>query len=87
MVRRIGWMLLLLGAVGWMAAECPVRRTPPSAGGQTEWRRTLDGWERASWLRAEVPVHRPALHPSVVGLLELFLSVGALAVFRQEAAE
>ena len=49
----------------------------------TDWRRTRDGWEHSSrWtFRCE---HRAAtLHPIVVGLLELFLSVAALIAFSE----
>jgi hypothetical protein len=33
------------------------------------WRRTVNGWERPTWLHRPVEFRRPALHPAAVGLL------------------
>lgn len=81
-MRRIGWFLVFLVGVGWLASQ--VRLTDPYAasGGEPHcWRRTRDGWEQATWLAPETATGDPALHPSVVGLLQLLLSVSALIVF------
>ena len=83
-MRWIGWILLILAAVGLLAAVVPPPGAPSSAAGGPVWRRTVEGWQRADWLTAEVPHWRPDLHPCVVGLLELFLSIAALAVFPQK---
>ena len=48
------------------------------------WRRTVDGWERADlWAinQAALPVQTPAsqpLHPLVVAMLQVVISIGAL---------
>jgi len=86
-VRWIGWLLLLLAAIGLVAAAIASGETPPTGGDDVAWRRTVDGWQRAGWLAAEIPLWRPALHPWVVGTLELLLSVAALAAFPQRAVE
>ncbi|MHC4398235.1 MAG: hypothetical protein ACYTG0_00990 [Planctomycetota bacterium] len=49
------------------------------------WRRTRYGWQWARWLVEESPVRRPSLHPAVVGLLQLFLSVFALVAIPSRA--
>lgn len=81
-MRRIGWLVLLLAAFGWLAAESPppADQRPPA---DLSWRRTRDGWQRATWLADPIPVHRPALHPAVVGTLELLLSMTALVAFAE----
>jgi hypothetical protein len=53
---------------------------------ETVWRRTRDGWEPAGWLTPPVRAHKPALHPVVVGLLELLLAVTALVAGSRSAA-
>jgi hypothetical protein len=78
-MRWLGWLLVLLILIGWAASELP----PPGETRQPErpidcWRRTRDGWERASWLLPPVTAHRPSLHPAVVGLFEMLLSIAAL---------
>ena len=85
-MRWIGWLLLLLVAVGWLAAEVPLSGTPPATGLQTDWRRTRDGWQRMNWLSEEVPLRRPALHPGLVALFVLLLSVTALVAFSTSTA-
>ena len=81
-MRWFGWVLLLLMAVGWLACEIPFSRTPSAPPRQLDcWRRTPRGWEQADWLAPEIPERCPALHPGVVGLLELLVSVTALAAF------
>ena len=81
-MRWCGWFLLILVAVGWAASEVELPEKPASSARELDcWRRTRDGWERVTWLRPQIPPRRPALHPSVVGLLELLLSVTALVAF------
>jgi len=56
---------------------------PVLAGGSTSqtgptglglWRRTRQGWEKATWLGPAAP-HEPALHPLVVTALEILLAL------------
>ena len=80
-MRLIGWLLAILVVICWLASEVSLPRRPAASGREPDcWRRTRDGWEEASWVTPEISVRRPALHPSVVGLLELFLSMSALIV-------
>jgi len=77
----VGFFLLLV-AVGWLACEIRLPETTAATGASLDsWRRTRDGWEHASWLTAQTRSPAPALHPAVVGLLELFLSLAALVAF------
>ena len=94
-MRLVGWFFVLLMVLGWLAAELPLDGTssdgrreevsraghPPGVALQDDWRRTRDGWERRSWWTPKSPVRRPALHPMVVVLLEVFLTLGALIAF------
>jgi hypothetical protein len=52
-----------------------------------DWRRTREGWQRAEWLMPSAAQRQPALHPSVVAMLELLLSIGALAAFPARGRE
>ena len=45
---------------------------------KTPWRRTVDGWEHTSRWTPEAGARPPALHPVVVGLLEMLLALAAL---------
>ncbi len=80
-MRLVGLLLLILVGLLWLASEAPLAAPQPSAETPTGWRRTAEGWELASlW-----PLHRaprePALHPAVVGLLQLLLAATALVAF------
>ena len=50
---------------------------------ETAWRRTRDGWERPSRWTFHRKSRPPALHPIVVGLLEMFLASTALIAFSE----
>lgn len=81
-MRWVGWLVFLLLALGWLAAEMPLGSTRPN---QTlgAWRRTVDGWERPDWAMLRGEVHRPPLHPLVVGLLEgLLVCIGLIGLSR-----
>ena len=50
---------------------------------ETAWRRTRGGWERPSRWTFHRKSRPPALHPIVVGLLEMFLASAALIAFSE----
>jgi hypothetical protein len=79
-LRWIGWLSLWLFALGWLAAELPLEKARPGDT-LTQWRRTVDGWERAAWLMPPASSPCPTLHPLVVGLLQAFLTLAALIAF------
>ena len=88
-VRLIAWLLLILLGLCWLAAAVPVAETgqnPPDRPKDDGWRRTIDGWEhRSSWVQH----HRSdsaGLHPAVVGLLQLQLSLAALIGFSRKTS-
>jgi len=84
-MRWILPLLLLIAGVGFLAAELPcseqyrVEKNRPVAEISSDWRRTAEGWRRASsW--TELPAaHAPALHPAIVGSFQL-LSVLAVSL-------
>ena len=86
-MRDYVWLLVLLAFVGWLATEVPLPETPAAADRPSDcWRRTPDGWQRATWLARQTPARRPALHPGVVGLFELLATLAALVAFPSGAA-
>ena len=42
------------------------------------WRRTREGWQRMELVRPAIQYRRPALHPAVVGSLEILLTMTAM---------
>lgn len=80
-VRWIGWIIMLLMTVGWAAAELPLAEPSCAGLAATDWRYTSEGWQRPTWLDASIPTRRPALHPGVIGALQLLLSLMALVAF------
>jgi len=86
-MRDYVWLLVLLAVVGWLATEVPLPETPAAADRPLDcWRRTPDGWQRATWLVRQTAARRPALHPAVVGLFELLACLAALIAFPTGAA-
>jgi hypothetical protein len=80
-VQRIGWILLVLVVLGWVASELP-SQPPATATPATVWRRTRDGWEHQDRVLTR-PTHHPPLHPVVIATLEILLTATAmLAVSR-----
>jgi len=80
-VRRIGWLSLLLLALGWFVSEMPLPDLQSGETLDTPWRRTCDGWEHSTWWSQAAATRQPALHPIVVALLEMFLALAALIAF------
>ena len=54
-----------------------------AVGSDTSWRRTRDGWERSSQWALRQKSRAPAVHPIVVGLLEILLACAALIGFSE----
>lgn len=77
-MRFIGWLLFFLVGLGWLGSEVRLADTHPPTVCETPWRRTCDGWELPSRWPPLAAADRPALHPVVVGLLEVLLSAAAL---------
>jgi hypothetical protein len=75
-VRRIGWILLILFLLGWVASEVPCQGPEPLPA--TVWRRTRDGWEHRDWVLPPREPYRPALHPLVIAAMEVLLSATAM---------
>ena len=85
-MRLIGWFLLLLVALIWLASELPADK--PSSGGElaANWRRTTQGWEQLAVLATNSPAVVPTLHPATVGSLEILLVLVAMVAFSSAPA-
>ena len=85
-MRWIGWLaLILLGGI-WLAGLLPDGPVEVPQQGPDLWRRTVDGWERATWLSPPPPPHRKALHPLVVAVLQWLLAALVLLAFSRKAS-
>ena len=77
LVQKIGWILAILCAGSWLASEIDlpgdVQNAP--AREETAWRRTVDGWEKVNEWTFAIEKSPPLLHPGVMGLLMLTLSL------------
>ena len=81
-VKWIGLGLLLVIAAGWTASSISLSwLAPANSLTPWDWRRTRNGWQQAEWLMPPPVQQKPTLHPSVVAMLELLLSIGGLAAF------
>ena len=80
-MRLIGWFLLLLVGLIWLASELPADK--PSSGGElaANWRRTTQGWEQLALPATDSPAAVPTLHPAAVEALEILLVLGAMVAF------
>ena len=76
---RIGGLLLLLVAVGWLASELPPTGSASSDGLAADWRRTAQGWQRLPMAECDATIRQPSLHPLAAASLELFFALGAAA--------
>ena len=78
-VLKIGWLLAILCAACWWASEVRLPGEVQNVPAQDEsvWRRTVDGWEKANDWTFAIDNSPPALHPSVLGLLMVTLSLSA----------
>jgi len=89
-VRSIRWLIIVLCVLPWLASGT-VTGAPRTVGRAVAiedmsggWRRTREGWERIELFRPVIQYRRPALHPAVVGSLEILLTMTAmLALSRQ----
>ncbi len=77
-MRLIVCLLLLLLGVGWLVSEIELAAAPAIDNSDTGWRRTRDGWERQSSWAPEQPARKPALHPALIGTIQILFTVAAL---------
>jgi hypothetical protein len=77
-VRQVAWLLILLGAISWLACILPgpepVHSHVPDALGS--WRRTATGWEENTTWTKPVASDLPGLHPLAAAALLLAGAVG-----------
>ena len=84
-VRRFRWLIIALFVLPWLASEAiaPLAATEDMSG---SWRRTRQGWQRVECFQPPIPYRRPALHPGVVGALEVLLTMTAMLALSAERA-
>jgi hypothetical protein len=80
-MRLIGWLLLLLIGLNWLASQLPSSTQTSSSGLAANWRRTVNGWERLPLPATEGPTAAPAIHPALLGMLEILATLAAMKVF------
>lgn len=81
-MQRIGWILLILFLLGWVASEVPCQG--PDSQPATVWRRTRDGWEHRDRVLPAPEPYRPALHPVVIAAMEVLLSATAMLALTRD---
>jgi hypothetical protein len=76
-VQKIGWILAVLCALCWIASDINLPGEPQAAPAQNEsiWRRTADGWENVNDWTFAIEKSPPVLHPGVMALLMVILSL------------
>jgi hypothetical protein len=86
-VHKIGWILAILCAVSWLASEInlPGNTQNSAAQEETAWRRTADGWENVNDWAFPIEISPPALHPCVMSLLMVAISL-SVAIAKKEPA-
>jgi hypothetical protein len=86
-VQKIGWIVAILCAVSWLASEInlPGEVQTAPAREETGWRRTAEGWENVNDWTFAIEKSTPALHPCVMGLLMVALSL-AVGIAKKEPA-
>ena len=80
-MRLVGWLFLALVGFAWVASEVPLSGDTPQPSYEVAWRRTAHGWEKPTAWHDKPAPHRPALHPMVVALLQVLLTLAALIAF------
>lgn len=82
-MRWVGWILALILAVGWLASEIPPYRTSVPIRGESPraHAQVIRGQAHSSFLQQQ-----PRLHPLVVALEQVLLSLLALIAFPAGAA-
>ena len=83
-MQRIGWIVALLIAAGWVASEIPANPSDGHNAVASAWRRTSEGWQQHSQVAPSRPRTPPPLSPLVVAGLELLLAGMALLAFSPE---
>lgn len=79
-MRTVVILSLMCGMAGLVVRRSGPPQPPKAAPGESQWRRTADGWEKT-------PLRRPPLvaarvpHPGLVAALQGMLSVAALLAF------
>lgn len=82
-MRSIGWVMVVLLAASWVAAELPPMVASKPVVDQNLWRRTSNGWERADWLLPEPATPPLWLHPGSLVVLQVSVSVIGLRLAGQ----
>jgi len=87
-LRRIGWLLVFVVGLLWLVEELPPSLDSAQPGGDANWRRTRDGWERLDPIAppAATP-SSPTLHPVLLAVAQVLLSLFALVAWGRAASQ
>ena len=78
---RIRLLAVGLFVFTWLAGAAATPLTGAEAG-LDSWRQTRQGWQRSEdFLAPPLEYRRPALHPLVMGSMEILLTVTAMLTF------
>ncbi len=80
-MRSALWILAVPLVCCWLLIQWRVDGPSTAVPADDLWRRTCDGWEKATWLEPDPGPLNHALHPSVVAAMMTLLSVTALVAF------
>ena len=83
-VRRFRWLIIAVFVLPWLASEAAAPAAVASEDMSGGWRRTREGWQRIELFRPAIQYRRPALHPAVVGSLEVLLTMTAMLALSSE---
>lgn len=78
-MRAVALILTVLFVLGWIASIVPSSKSTPAL--ESTWRRTVNGWEKGTWLSPGPSEQVPALHPVALGVLQTLFSVLAFVLF------
>jgi hypothetical protein len=89
LVQKIGWIIAVICILSWIASEIKLPADDAKAVAVAEefvWRRTAEGWEKIDEWTYELNNTPPLLHPGVMALFMITLTLG-VGVAKIESAK
>jgi hypothetical protein len=76
-MRFLVGLFIVLASMAWLARQWPSDPASQSGVAASPWRHTVGGWEKLD-LEPAANSHEPALHPALVGSMQVMLVMLAL---------